>query len=159
MQTLQQNQQAGGATRRAVLRGAASAALLVISPAARATTAEMEEAIRAFTKGAPVVQGGVKVDIPILLESGNSVPAVVSVDSPMTTADHVVKVALFNEKNPLPQIAIFTFGPKSGRAWVSTRIRLSDSQKVIAVAQMSDGGFRMGAIEVIVTLPACAEER
>jgi len=84
---------------------------------------------------------------------------VVSVESPMTVADHVVKLALFNEKNPLPQIATFTFGPKSGRAWVSTRIRLSDSQKVVAVAQMSDGGFRMGMIEVIVTLPACAEER
>jgi len=156
---MQQDHQPAGASRRTVLTGAASAALLVAAPTARATMSEMDEAIRAFTKGAPIKQGGVKVDIPILLESGNSVPAVVSVESPMTPADHVVKVALFNEKNPLPQIAIFTFGPKSGRAWVSTRIRLSDSQKVVAVAQMSDRGFRMGMIEVIVTLPACAEER
>jgi sulfur-oxidizing protein SoxY len=159
MQTMQEDQQPAGASRRAVLTGAASAALIAVSPAARATMSEMDEAIAAFTRGAPIKQGGVKVDIPILLESGNSVPAVVSVESPMTPADHVVKLALFNEKNPLPQIAIFTFGPKSGRAWVSTRIRLSDSQKVVAVAQMSDGGFRMGMIEVIVTLPACAEER
>ncbi len=147
-----------GATRRAVLTGAASAALLVIAPHARATTAEMETAIRAFTGGATPKEGGVKVDIPVLLESGNSAPTIVSVDSPMTARDYVRTIALFNEKNPLPQVAEFHFTPQSGRAWVSTRIRLSDSQKVVAVAQMSDGSFRMGWVEVIVTLPACVEE-
>lgn len=148
-----------GATRRAVLTGAAaSAALIAAAPYAWSTTAEMDAAIKAFTGGAAMKEGGVKVDIPILLESGHSVPTIVSVESPMTAADHVKTVALFNEKNPLPQVAEFHFTPKSGRAWVSTRIRLSDSQRVVAVAKMSDDSFRMGWIEVIVTLPACAEE-
>ncbi len=147
-----------GATRRAVLTGGASLALLAVAPtSARATTADMEAAIRAFTGGAAVKEGGVKVDIPVLLESGHSVPTVVSVESPMTANDYVKTVALFNEKNPLPNVATFHFTPKSGRAWVSTRIRLSDSQKVVAIAKMSDGSFRMGAMDVIVTLPACAE--
>ncbi len=145
-------------TRRTVLTLGTGAIALLLSPAARATTASMAEAIRAFTNGKAIAASGVSLDIPLLLESGNSVPAVVKVDSPMSEDNFVRKIALFNEKNPLPNVAIFHLTPQSGRAWVSTRIRLSDSQKVMAVAEMSDGSFRSGSIEVIVTLPACVEQ-
>jgi sulfur-oxidizing protein SoxY len=144
-------------SRRVFLAAGAGAAVCVIAPSARATPAEMEAAIRAFTGGAAIAPVGVKVDIPVLLESGNSVPVTISVDSPMTPESHVRAIAVFNERNPQPHVGVFHLTPRSGRAVVSTRIRLGDSQKVVAVAQMSDGAFRSGEIEVIVTLPACVE--
>lgn len=146
-----------GPTRRAFLAAGASAACTLVAPAARATPAEMEKAILAFTGGVAPKEGGVKVDIPVLQESGNSVPMTVSVDSPMTAESNVRAIAVFNERNPQPNVAIFHLTSRSGRAKVSTRIRLGDSQQVVAVAQMSDGSFRKGAVDVIVTLPACVE--
>jgi sulfur-oxidizing protein SoxY len=72
-------------------------------------------------------------------------------------ADHVRRIAVFNEKNPQPNVAVFHLSPRSGRAGVSTRTRLSDSQKVVAVVEMSDGGFWSAGADVIVTLAACVE--
>jgi sulfur-oxidizing protein SoxY len=99
----------------------------------------------------------VTIDIPLLVENGNAVPTTVTVESPMTAADHVTDIALFNERNPLPDIAHFHLGPRSGRAKVSTRIRLGDSQTITAVARMSDGSFWSATADLIVTLPACIE--
>lgn len=144
-------------SRRAFLAGAAGAAVCVIAPSARATPEAMEQAIKDFTGGKPVREGGVKVDIPVLLESGHSVPTIVRVDSPMNAQNYVRAIAVFNERNPQPNVGVFHLTPRSGRAFVSTRIRLGDSQKVVAIAQMSDGSFRSGSIDVIVTLPACVE--
>ena len=91
------------------------------------------------------------------MENGNAVPTVVRVDSPMTEDDHVVEIALFNERNPLPDIARFHLGPGCGEAWVSTRIRLGDTQTVYALARMKDGSVWAASAELIVTLPACIE--
>ena len=76
----------------------------------------------------------------------------------MREDDFVRAIAVFNERNPQPNVAVFHFSARSGKAVASTRIRLGDSQKIVAVARMSDGSYYMGAIEVIVTLPACAED-
>ncbi len=144
-------------SRRAFLAGAAGAAVCVIAPSARATPEAMAQAIKEFTGGKPVREGGVEVDIPVLLESGHSVPTIVRVDSPMNAQNYVRAIAVFNERNPQPNVGVFYLTPRSGRAFVSTRIRLGDSQKVVAIAQMSDGSFRSGSVDVIVTLPACVE--
>jgi len=117
----------------------------------------MEAAIRQFAGGSPITRGRVTLDMPVLVENGNSVPLVVSVDSPMTEADHVTTIALFNQRNPLPEIALFQLGPRAGKAWVSTRIRLGDSQTIVAVARMKDGTLWSTSAELIVTLPACIE--
>ena len=85
-------------------------------------------------------------------------PVTVAVESPMTEADHVKSIHLFNEKNPQPNVANFHLGPRAGRASVSTRMRLADSQKVIAIAQLSDGSFWSESVDVIVTLAACLED-
>ena len=147
-----------GATRREVLAtGAGFAAALVVRPAG-ATTDAMEAAIRAFVGEGRVREGRVKMDIPPLVENGNSVPLALSVDSPMSKNDFVKSIAVFNEKNPQPNVVVFHLGPRSGRASVSTRIRVADSQKVVAIAELSDGTFWSASAEVIVTLPACAEE-
>jgi sulfur-oxidizing protein SoxY len=146
-----------GATRREVLAGGAGLAAALAARPARADAGKTQAAIRAFTGDAEVRRGRVKLDIPVLVESGNSVPVSVNVDSPMTAADHVKRIALFTEKNPLPDVARFHLGPRAGRASVATRIRLADSQTVTAIAELSDGSYWSHATDVIITLPACAE--
>jgi sulfur-oxidizing protein SoxY len=142
------------ASRRLVLGG--GLALLAVAPA-RATPEAMRAAMQAFAGGAEPRPGRVRLELPTLVENGNAVPTTVIVDSPMTAADHVVEIALFNERNPLPDIARFTLGPRCGQAWVSTRIRLGDTQSVHALARMNDGSVWSASAELIVTLPACIE--
>jgi len=145
------------ATRRDILRaGAALGTLLLVRPVA-AKPADMEAAIRAFTGTAPIKSGKVELVLPALVENGNSVPLTVNVAHWMQPDDYVKTIAIFNEKNPQPGVAVFHLTPRAGRATVSTRIRMGDSQKITAIAQLSDGSFWSDEAEVIVTLPACAE--
>ncbi|WP_456621352.1 MULTISPECIES: SoxY-related AACIE arm protein [unclassified Bradyrhizobium] len=123
-----------------------------------ATPAMLNTAIRNVIGEAPVRTGRVKLDIPPLVENGNTVPMTVSVASPMTANDYVKSIHVFNEKNPQPNIGNFHLGPSSGRAQVSTRIRLADTQKVVAIARLSDDTFWQAAAEIVVTLAACTEE-
>ena len=140
-----------------VLAGCGGLLRLAIRPAA-ATPAMMQEAIRTVIGEAPVKRGKVKLDLPPIVENGNSVPCTVSVDSPMTATDYVKAIHIFNERNPQPNIIGVRLGPRAGRAEFSTRIRLADSQTVTAIAELSDGTFWSGDIDVIVTLAACVEE-
>ena len=140
-----------------VLAGCGGLLRLAIRPAA-ATPAMMQEAIRTVIGEAPVKRGKVKLDLPPIVENGNSVPCTVSVDSPMTATDYVKAIHIFNEKNPQPNIIGVRLGPRAGRAEFSTRIRLANSQTVTAIAELSDGTFWSGDIDVIVTLAACVEE-
>ncbi len=114
-------------------------------------------AIASFTQGRPLTAGRVTIEIAELVENGNAVPITVRVDSPMTAGDHVRRIGLFNEKNPQNDIARFELGPRAGRAEVATRIRLATSQKVVAVAETSDGRLWSAGIDVIVMLAACVE--
>lgn len=150
-------------SRRHVLQLAGSAALcgglpIVTVRPAQATPAMLSSAIRNLVGEATVQQGKVKLDIPPLVENGNTVPMTVSVDHPMTEADYVKSIHVFNEKNPQPNIGNFYLTPRAGRAQVATRIRLADSQKVVAIAKLSDGSFWQTSADVIVTLAACTEE-
>ncbi|EIG57744.1 sulfur-oxidizing protein SoxY [Bradyrhizobium sp. JR4.1] len=123
-----------------------------------ATPAMLTAAIRNVVGEAPVRTGKVKLDIPPLVENGNTVPMTVSVASPMTADDYVKSIHVFNEKNPQPNIGNFHLGPSSGRAQISTRIRLADTQKVVAIARLSDDTFWQVTTEIVVTLAACTEE-
>jgi sulfur-oxidizing protein SoxY len=135
----------------------AGVALVIRAKPVSATPASMRAAIRNMVGEAPLNKGKVKIDVPALIENGNAVPLTVSCESPMTADDHVKAIHLFTEKNPQPNVIGIHLGPRAGRASVSTRIRLADSQKVIAVAQMSDGSFWSDEVEVVVTLAACLE--
>jgi sulfur-oxidizing protein SoxY len=150
-------------SRREILKAAGAlagcGALLRLSTRPAAATPEMmQDAVRAVIGEAPVKKGKVKLDLPPLVENGNSVPCTVSVESQMTAADHVKAIHIFNEKNPQPNVIGVKLGPRAGRASFSTRIRLADSQTVTAIAELSDGSFWSDDIEVIVTLAACIEE-
>jgi len=139
-----------------VLAGLA-AALLLPARAARAQLDPFAPLLRKLTGGAPVRPGRVTVDTPRLADNGHSVPFKVSVQSPMTAADHVRSITLLSERNPRPLMATFHLGPKAGRAEVITRVRLNGTQRVLVVAQLSDGSFWSGSAEVEVTESACLD--
>ncbi|MBY0612600.1 MAG: SoxY-related AACIE arm protein [Beijerinckiaceae bacterium] len=147
------------ATRRDVLiLGAGAAGSILLTRPSAATPEQMREAILELTNGAPIRPGKVHIDVPPLVENGNSVPITVSVDSPMTADAHVTLIALFNEKNPQPNVGTFRMGPRSGKARVATRIRLATSQQLTAIARLNDGSFWSDKVDVIVTIAACTED-
>jgi sulfur-oxidizing protein SoxY len=135
---------------------AASPLLLAVRPAS-ATPAAMTAAIREFTGGAQLQSGKVSFEIAELIDNGNAVPVTIRVDSPMTNDDHVTAIGIFNERNPLPDVVRFRLTPRAGKAQVSTRIRLATSQKLVAIAGMSDGSWWQQTVDVVVTLAACIE--
>ena len=146
-------------TRRDFIALAGSAAVFAVTlRPAEATPATLAAAIRNVVGAEPVKTGKVKLDVPPLVENGNTVPMTVSVAHPMAPEDHVASIHVFNEKNPQPNIGNFYLGPHAGSAQVSTRIRLADSQKIVAIAKLSDGSFWSASVDVVVTLAACTEE-
>ena len=150
-------------TRRQFLGLTGSAAVVITVPIvtlrpARATPAMLAAAIRNVVGEAVVRPGKVKLEVPPLVENGNTVPMTVSFASPMTSDDYVKSIHVFNEKNPQPHIGNFYLGARCGRAQISTRIRLADSQKIVAIAHLADGSFWSATADVVVTLAACTEE-
>ena len=143
---------AGGIAAAALLPPRASAQL------ARTPLNNMPEVIRRVTGGAVITRGRVKLNVPPLVENGHLVPLGVTVDSPMTTTDFVREIHVFTEKNPLPEMISFFLGPRAGRASIATRVRLADTENVVAIARMSDGSWWSDTQFVIVTLAACLEE-
>lgn len=129
----------------------------VLSPLPAWSQDELAAAVATFAAGKKIGEGKVTIDIAPLVENGNTVPVTVTVDSPMTAEQHVKTIAMFNERNPQREVAQFTLGPRAGRARVSTRIRLATSQKLVAVARLSDDSVWSQTVEVIVTLAGCVE--
>jgi len=131
--------------------------LASVAGPARATPAATQDAIRKVVGDAPVRRGKVKLDLPPLIDNGNAVPLSVAVESPMTPADYVKAIHVFTEQNPQPNVVSAYLGPRSGRASVATRVRLADTQTVVAIAELSDGSFWSDSVDVVVTLSACLE--
>ena len=142
--------------RRTALAGAAAFALLAggRTPAAAASPHYLG-ALEAFLAGREAAAGGIAIGAPEVAEDGNTVAVSIEVDSPMTEADHVREVVLFATRNPVAEVARFHLTPACGRAFVATRIRLSESQDVVAVAELSDGSLRRARREVRVTVGGC----
>jgi len=141
------------AARRIVIAGLGT---MLLRPAGAAPET-LRVAIEKFAAGAAPQTGRVTLEIAPLVDNGNVVPVTIRVASPMTAEDHVRAIALFNEHNPNTEMAIFHLGPRSGRATVSTRVRLATSQQIVALAKMSDGSVWQHRVDVIVTLAACIE--
>ena len=137
--------------------GVGLGSLAALDPAQAAPDA-MQDAIGKVVGTARVNQGRVKLELPPLSENGNTVPLTVSVESPMTGSDHVRAIHVFTEKNPQPYVASFHLGPRTGRARVSTRVRLAHTQTVTAIAELSDGSYWSDQATVVVTLAACLED-
>jgi sulfur-oxidizing protein SoxY len=140
-----------------ILAGLAAAPLLPARAADGQPAGSLAPLIRKITDGAAVKAGRVTVDTPRLADNGHSVPLSVSVDSPMSATDHVRSITLLSERNPRPLMATFHLDPAAGRAHVATRVRLNGSQRVLAIAQLSDGSWWSGDAEVEVTESACLD--
>ncbi len=147
--------------RRAFLHAAgalAAAAHVPASGQALLPKHDLAAMIAAVTGGAAPERGGVDLEIPALAENGNSVPLRIRVASPMTAADRVNALHVFAERNPRPRVATFRLGPAAGRAEVATRIRVAVAQRIVVLAELSGGRFRVGEAEVFVTSTACIDE-
>jgi len=138
-----------------VLSTAAAGGLTSLN--ALATADDAKQAIDKILGAQKISTGRVTLVIPPLVENGNLVTMKVSVESPMTKANYVQAIHIVAEGNPLPNIVSFYLSSRSGRADITTRIRLGDSQRVLAIAHMSDGSFWQGEAKTLVTLAACTE--
>ena len=124
---------------------------------ASAMPSEAMQAMQAIVGTSIVNTGRVYFELPPLVESGNLVAVKFSVDSPMTPTNYVRAIHIISEANPSANVVSCYFTPLSGKAEASTRIRLADSQRVWALAQMSDGSFWRTSVDTVITLSACTE--
>jgi sulfur-oxidizing protein SoxY len=139
-----------------------AAPLAVIALRGKAQTANAhvsttDPLVVAITKGKDVIPGKVKLELPSVAVNGHSVAMTVRVDSPMSAAEHVRAVHLISEKNPVREMATFYFGPHSGRAEVGSRIRLNGTQRMTAIAELSDGSFWSDQVAIEVREAACTD--
>ena len=148
-------------SRRQVLQALAAGAVLSLGKTSQAA-AEIPQHLQALvnetTGGITPKEGKIRLTLPTLAESGNSVPLKIQVESPMTASDHVQSIHVFSARNPRPVVARFYLSPHSGKAEVSTRIRLAGTQRVVVVAIMSDGSPWLNTAEVVVTAAACVDD-
>ncbi len=114
-----------------------------------------EQALDKILGDAKPVKGKITLEIPEIAENGNTVPYAVTIDSPMTREDHVKAIHVLSSQNPLPHVASFALTPLSGRAYVSSRMRLAKTQDVVVLAELSSGKFVMGQRTVKVTIGGC----
>jgi sulfur-oxidizing protein SoxY len=145
-------------TRRETMAGGLAALGASALPAPAVALGQMDTAIRNAFGEATIRKGRVMLELPPLVENGNTVPMTVAVDSPMTKDNYVKAIHVFNDKNPQPNVVSVQLGPRAGKAAIATRIRLAGTQKLMAVAEMSDGTYWADTQEVIVTLAACLED-
>jgi sulfur-oxidizing protein SoxY len=142
-------------TRREALALLPAAAAATLAARARGEPGAFEDALRAFTRGVEPRPGRIALTVEPQVENGNAVPVAVSVESPMTEADHVEAVLLLAERNPTPVVATLRFFPDAGEAFASLRVRLAQSQTLTAVARMSDGAVFVDRRAVEVAIGGC----
>ena len=146
-----------GATRRVFLATAAGGmALVALAPTLALADAKMVgDEIKKLFGDKPLKEGRFKLDLPSIAENGLVVPLSFEVESPMTEADYVKAVHFFAEGNPSPFVAAFTFTPMAPKAAASIRIRLAQTQNIVAIAEMSNGDLYTTKREVKVTIGGC----
>jgi sulfur-oxidizing protein SoxY len=146
--------------RRGLISALAAGALLPLPwlrvlPAAAASE-QVTAAMREAFGDAPIRPGKVVLGLPKLAENGTVVPLTVRVEE-LAPGERVASIHVFAEANPLPNVVQFHFGPRAATAEVGTRIRLADTQKVVAVAALADGSLWSATAEVIVTVGGCGD--
>ena len=122
---------------------------------AQDATQAWEQAVKKVLGDAKPIEGKLVIDLPEIAENGNTVPLTISVDSPMSEADHVKVIHVLATANPQPGVAVFRFSPLSGKATVASRMRLARTQDVIGIAELSDGRFLIAKRNVKVTIGGC----
>jgi sulfur-oxidizing protein SoxY len=139
------------------ITGAATLAATIVTHPVLATPSDVKRAMRDLFGDAPMTKGRVKLDIPNLVENGNTVSVTLSADGPMAGPQRINSLHLYAEENPAPNVGSFYFGPRAGQIRVSARIRLATTQTVWLVGKAEDGSLWSDGVEVLVTLAACIE--
>ena len=142
-------------SRREASLGAAAATLLPLHALAQEQSQAWEQAVKGILGEAKPTEAKMTFDMPEIAENGNTVPFSVRIDSPMTEKDYVKAIHIISTGNPQPGVATFRLTPRSGRAMVSSRMRLAKTQDVIAIAELSDSKFLMSKRAVKVTIGGC----
>lgn len=143
-------------TRRIALQALAGMAAVGVMPGvAMATPDAVTAELKKRFGDRPITAGPVRIDIPDIVENGQAAPIGIEADSPMTAAEHVAAIHLFAEKNPTPNVASFYFSPLNAKAAVGLRIRLAETQIVVAVAETSTGALWRAEKLVKVTVGGC----
>ncbi len=145
-------------SRRDLIAAAGAVAVVgssVLVRPALAKPADVAKAVKAMIGDKTATPGKINLKTPQIAENGNTVPISISVESPMTAGNYVKSVHLFAEGNPNPNVASFHFTPQSGKAMVSTRMRMIKTQNLVAVAEMSDGSVWSTKKQVKVTIGGC----
>jgi sulfur-oxidizing protein SoxY len=143
--------------RRSVLIfGSAAAMALVLAPRLVSAAPEQVEAeIKKLYAGKSLSEGKIKLDLPTIAENGLVVPLNFEVESPMTEKDYVKALHIFADGNPNPGVASFYFTPLMPKAAAQFRVRLAQTQNIVAVAEMADGSLHTTKREVKVTIGGC----
>lgn len=99
----------------------------------------------------------VKLIAPELADNGQVVPVRIEVDSPMSEDDHVLRLHLLSQRNPVVRLISVELGAQAGWAGLSTRVRLAGTQTLVAVAELNRGRFHYATADVFVTEAACVD--
>ncbi len=122
---------------------------------AAATPEEAKTLIKKIAGGAKLDRGKVKIKLPAVADNGARVSIMVTVDSPMTANDYVKAIHIISDGNPYPETVSFTLSPGVGKAEVAFYMRMAKTQKLYAVAEMSDGSIQMASGQISVTIGGC----
>lgn len=145
--------------RRELVLGAGSLIGLTLAPLeslrAQEAVPPWQDVLAKIVGGAKPIEGKLVLEMPEIAESGNTVPFTATVESPMTEQDHVKAIHIISTANPQANVAVFRFTPLSGKAAVSSRMRLARTQEVISVAELSDGKILLSKRNVKVTIGGC----
>lgn len=127
----------------------------LVPASANATPEQVTAEIKKFYADKPMADGKIKLDLPTIAENGLVVPLNFEVESPMTATDYVKAVHFFADSNPNPNIASFYYTADVPKASAQIRIRLAQTQNIVAIAEMSDGKLYKTSKEVKVTIGGC----
>jgi sulfur-oxidizing protein SoxY len=139
-------------------RAISDAAATLLNPKPLIATPQFEEAFARITGSGFPIEGRMTVTLPEDAENGNIVPYKISIESPMTEADHIARAYLLSTQNPQATVAVFHFTPLSGQATVAGRMRLAKTQEVVAVALTSENKLLIARQLVNVGIGGCGAE-
>ena len=144
--------------RRILLQGGSALALAPWLPARAAERDAVEiPALAAFLAGRTPRWERMRLDLPALADNGQAVPMKIVVEGPFAPGPYVRVIRLFSQRNPVPEMATFEFPVAVERIEVESRIRLAGTQRVVAVATLSDDALYAVGADVVVTIDACMD--
>jgi sulfur-oxidizing protein SoxY len=146
------------ASRRTLLRHASALVLVPWLPA-RAADDPLPPipALAALLGGRTPRFERLRMQVPPLADNGQAVPLKLVLSGPFNGGPSVEALHLFSERNPVPDMVTFRFPQGLERVEIDTRVRLAGTQRLVAVAAMSDSTLYASVAEVVVTLAACLD--